>query len=150
MVGLERATDCFENPVFPDDDGLELLPYDGDCLTFEGEINKMAVNVAFGRQMCGVHYRMDSEEGLRLGEIVGVRLLQQVIHRVQPGLFKRVPGDKCGVPSHPINVRFNYAISFFLVIQVMSPVIPPYPIRRNVCSFEAFFARNARKQMWVA
>ena len=28
--------------------------------------------------MCGVHYRMDSEEGLRLGEIVAVRLLQQV------------------------------------------------------------------------
>lgn len=30
------------------------------------------------RQMCGVHYRMDSEEGLLLGEIVGVRMLQQV------------------------------------------------------------------------
>ena len=28
--------------------------------------------------MCGVHYRFDSEEGLILGEIVAVRLLQQV------------------------------------------------------------------------
>lgn len=79
MVGISRATECFDSPVFPDDDGLELLPWTGtDCLTYEGEINKMAVNVAFGRQMCGVHYRMDSEEGLRLGEIVGVRMLQQV------------------------------------------------------------------------
>ncbi|CAN0336947.1 unnamed protein product, partial [Scytosiphon promiscuus] len=59
------------------DEGLELLPYDG-CLTFEGEINKLAVNVAFGRQMCGVHYRTDSVEGLLLGEIIAVRLLQQV------------------------------------------------------------------------
>ena len=30
------------------------------------------------RSMCGVHYRFDSEEGLVLGEAVGVRMLQQV------------------------------------------------------------------------
>ena len=29
---------------------MTLLPYTGDdCLTYEGEINKLAVNVAFGR-----------------------------------------------------------------------------------------------------
>ena len=50
LVGLERGASCFNNPVFPDDEGLILLPYTGDdCLTYEGEINKMAVNVAFGR-----------------------------------------------------------------------------------------------------
>lgn len=50
LVGLERGSDCFNNPVFPDDEGLTLLPYTGDdCLTYEGEINKLAVNVAFGR-----------------------------------------------------------------------------------------------------
>ncbi|CAN0378426.1 unnamed protein product, partial [Scytosiphon promiscuus] len=48
FVGLEKGSECFDEPVFPDDEGLELLPYDG-CLTFEGEINKLAVNVAFGR-----------------------------------------------------------------------------------------------------
>ena len=52
FVGLERATSCFEDPVFPDDEGLELLPFTGEFLTFEGEINKMAVNIAFGRQSC--------------------------------------------------------------------------------------------------
>ena len=50
LVGLERGADCFSDPVFPDDEGLTLLPYAGDdCLTYEGEINKLAVNVAFGR-----------------------------------------------------------------------------------------------------
>lgn len=50
MVGLERGARCFKDPVIPDDEGLILLPYTGDdCLTYEGEINKMAVNVATGR-----------------------------------------------------------------------------------------------------
>ena len=49
FVGVERARKCFRDPVFPDDEGLNLLPYEGGCLTYEGEINKMAVNVAFGR-----------------------------------------------------------------------------------------------------
>ena len=49
-VGLERGASCFVDPVYPDDDGQKLLPYTGDdCLTYEGEINKMAVNIAFGR-----------------------------------------------------------------------------------------------------
>ena len=44
---------CVERPVFPDDDGQELLFFTGDeCLTYEGEINKLAVNVAFGRYSC--------------------------------------------------------------------------------------------------
>ncbi|CAM9093034.1 unnamed protein product [Laminaria digitata] len=78
LVGLERGSDCVKNPVFPDDEGLTLLPYTGeDCLTYEGEINKMAVNIAFGRNMCGVHWRIDSQQGLLLGEMAAVRILQQ-------------------------------------------------------------------------
>ncbi|CAM9167488.1 unnamed protein product, partial [Laminaria digitata] len=80
FVGLERGGSCFKDPVFPDDEGLTLLPYTGEeCLTYEGEINKMASNVAFGRSMCGVHYRMDSVEGLLLGETIGVHILQQEV-----------------------------------------------------------------------
>ena len=30
------------------------------------------------RQMCGVHWRIDGQEGLTLGETVAVRILQQV------------------------------------------------------------------------
>ena len=49
FVGLERGEMCVTDPVFPDDDGLELLPFTGECLTYNGEINKLAVKVAFGR-----------------------------------------------------------------------------------------------------
>ena len=49
LVGLDRGEKCFQHPVYPDDDGFELLEWDGECLTFEGEINKMATNVAIGR-----------------------------------------------------------------------------------------------------
>lgn len=49
FAGLERGGDCFADPVYPDDDGLNLLDWDGECLTVEGEINKLATNVAIGR-----------------------------------------------------------------------------------------------------
>lgn len=49
MVGLERGGECFTDPVLPDDDGFELVAWEGGCLTYEGEINKLAANVAFGR-----------------------------------------------------------------------------------------------------
>ena len=49
IVGLERGGTCFTDPVYPDDEGLNLLDWDGECLTFEGEINKLAPNVAIGR-----------------------------------------------------------------------------------------------------
>ncbi|CAM9570084.1 unnamed protein product [Ectocarpus sp. 13 AM-2016] len=77
LVGLERGGECFTDPVLPDDDGLELVAWEGGSLTYEGEINKLAANVAFGRQMTGVHYSFDSTQGLLLGEAVAVRMLQQ-------------------------------------------------------------------------
>ncbi|CAN0146901.1 unnamed protein product [Scytosiphon promiscuus] len=77
FVGLERGGDCFSNPMYPDDDGMELLDWDGECLTYEGEINKLTTNVAFGRQMMGVHYRFDSHEGIIQGETIAVRRLHQ-------------------------------------------------------------------------
>ncbi|CAN0475827.1 unnamed protein product [Ascophyllum nodosum] len=77
LIGLERGGECFPNPVFPDDDGLELIAFEGSCLTYEGEINKLAVNVAFGRQMLGIHYRFDGIQGLILGETITIRTLHQ-------------------------------------------------------------------------
>ena len=49
LVGLDRGADCYPNPVFPDDDGLKLIDFEGSCLIYEIEIDKLAVNVAFGR-----------------------------------------------------------------------------------------------------
>lgn len=49
VVVLDRGEECLADPVIPDVDGLELPPCTGDCLTYEGEINKSTANVALGR-----------------------------------------------------------------------------------------------------
>jgi hypothetical protein len=61
-------------------DGKELEPYRGpdkDELTVGGELNKLASNVAFGRNFAGVHYRSDAEQSMLLGEKVAIEVLQQ-------------------------------------------------------------------------
>ncbi len=64
------------NPVISSDDGLSLLPYTGPDLTVGGELNKVANNVAIGRDAAGVHYRQDGVEGLIVGEQQAITLLQ--------------------------------------------------------------------------
>jgi hypothetical protein len=39
-------------------------------------LDKLASNIAFGRDVAGVHWRSDAVEGLRLGEAVALSLLQ--------------------------------------------------------------------------
>jgi hypothetical protein len=56
-------------PVVPSDDGLSLRPYKGGPLTVGGELNKLAFNMAFGRDTAGVHFRKDELEGIFLGEL---------------------------------------------------------------------------------
>ena len=58
-------------------DGFSLQPYGGAQLTVGGELNKLASNVAFGRNMAGVHWRSDAAESLRLGEEVALRFLAE-------------------------------------------------------------------------
>ncbi len=64
------------SPVQPSKDGLSLEPYEGPALTIGGELNKLASNVAYGRDTAGVHWRSDEVEGLKLGEAAAIRLLQ--------------------------------------------------------------------------
>ena len=42
-----------------------------------GELNKVAANVALGRNCAGVHYRSDSELGMLLEETMGISLLPE-------------------------------------------------------------------------
>jgi hypothetical protein len=58
-------------------DGLALVPYDGPPLTVLGELNKVATNVAFGRNGAGIHWRTDALNSLRLGEEVTIGILQE-------------------------------------------------------------------------
>lgn len=64
------------SPVKPDDAGLALLPYDEGPLTVGGELNKLASNIALGRDAAGVHWRSDGIEGLKLGEAVAISIMQ--------------------------------------------------------------------------
>ncbi|MEO1311219.1 MAG: vanadium-dependent haloperoxidase [Pseudomonadota bacterium] len=55
--------------------GTALIPY-YDELTVGGEINKLANNVALGRDWAGVHYRSDGVDGLLVGEQQAIGMLQ--------------------------------------------------------------------------
>jgi len=65
-------------PVVAGADGLSVTPYAGPDLTVGGELNKLAANVALGRDTAGVHWRSDGIEGLNLGEAVAIGVLEDL------------------------------------------------------------------------
>ncbi|MBV8642369.1 MAG: vanadium-dependent haloperoxidase, partial [Candidatus Eremiobacteraeota bacterium] len=62
-------------PIEAMSDGRELVPWKGEPLTLGNEINKLANNIALGRDAAGVHYRSDSINGLFVGEQQALGLL---------------------------------------------------------------------------
>jgi hypothetical protein len=70
-------TDTIKNPMVPNADGTALAPYQGPPLTVLGELNKVARNVAFGRNGAGIHWRTDALEGMKLGEAVVIGILEE-------------------------------------------------------------------------
>lgn len=58
-------------------DGNTLMPYKGDELTVGGELNKLAYNIAMGRNIAGVHWHSDAVESLKLGEQVAIHYLRE-------------------------------------------------------------------------
>jgi hypothetical protein len=75
---------CFDSSMLlpgsvePSPDGLTLKPRPDYSPTVGDEINKLAFNVAVGRNWAGIHYRSDCDAGLRLGEDVGISILQDL------------------------------------------------------------------------
>jgi hypothetical protein len=63
------------NPVQASPDGSRLEPWTGEPLRLGHEINKLANNIALGRDAAGVHYRSDSVQGLTVGEQQAIGLL---------------------------------------------------------------------------
>jgi len=55
-----------------------LNPKVGGQLTIEGELNKLAQNVAMGRSMGGVHWRSDNTRSLALGEALAAEILAEI------------------------------------------------------------------------
>lgn len=75
-----RLLDIGLAPLEPTADGLGLIPYSGDDadqLTVGTELNKIASNVALGRNTAGVHWRSDGTESLKLGEQIAINLLRE-------------------------------------------------------------------------
>ena len=70
-------SDVIKNPKVPNADGTALVPYLGPELTVGGELNKVASNVANGRNGAGVHWRTDAVNSLRLGEAVAIGILEE-------------------------------------------------------------------------
>jgi hypothetical protein len=70
-------TDTIKSPMIVNADGTELVPYDGPALTVGGELDKVAMNVAFARNGAGVHWRSDAANSLRLGEEVAICMLEE-------------------------------------------------------------------------
>lgn len=64
------------NPIVPSADGLSLENYSGANLTIGNELNKLASNIALGRDTAGVHWRSDGVEGMNLGEKVAIAMLE--------------------------------------------------------------------------
>ncbi len=69
-------------PVVPREDGRSLLDYAGEELTLGGELNKLASNIALGRNMAGVHWRADGDDGVTCGEEIAISLLQGHLREV--------------------------------------------------------------------
>jgi len=68
-----------KHPLHAVNNGTKLEEYNGpgkDELTLGGELNKLAANVAVGRNMSGVHYRTDYIESVKLGELLAIGILQ--------------------------------------------------------------------------
>jgi hypothetical protein len=74
--------------------GTSLVNYtesDASQMTIIGELNKLASNVALGRDFAGVHYRCDGDCGVALGEQYAITYLVDLakeLHESQNGLFE--------------------------------------------------------------
>lgn len=65
------------NPLTPESGGATLVaPIPSVNLTVGGELNKLANNVALGRNIAGVHWRTDGTHSLNMGEQVAIDFLR--------------------------------------------------------------------------
>jgi hypothetical protein len=65
------------NPVQPDPgDPTRLVPYTGPPLTVGGELNKLGMNFAMGRNWTGIHWWSDAAASMAIGEEVALALLR--------------------------------------------------------------------------
>lgn len=74
----------------PDENGAELIKT-GMKTTVGDELNKLASNMAIGRNWSGVHYHMDAISGLKRGEKVAISCLEDMMQRYPHELIISIP-----------------------------------------------------------
>jgi hypothetical protein len=91
------------HPVEATADGAALDPWRGAGLTLSNEIDKLASNIALGRDAAGVHYRSDSVRGLFVGEQQALGLLRDYSRtyneRFDGFIVRKFNGDKVKIAS---------------------------------------------------
>lgn len=99
------------------DDGLSLVDYHGEDaeeLTIGGELNKLAGNIAIGRNYAGVHWRSDYRESLLLGEKVAISTLMDYTGSFnESGVgfqFTSFTGRKVVIIGHQVWIDNNLVI----------------------------------------
>ena len=79
------------------------MPWKGEPLTLGNEINKLANNIALGRDAAGVHYRSDSVNGLFVGEEQALGLIcdysRTYNERFDGFLFSTFRGEKLKIAN---------------------------------------------------
>lgn len=92
-------------PVYESPDGDQLTTYtgpDAGAMTVHSELNKLASNCALGRNMAGVHYRSDGDEGLKLGEAIAIQYYNDYLAR-QTEPIGQITFTKFDGTTHTIN-----------------------------------------------
>ncbi len=125
-----------KNPVVPSADGLSLEPYPGPALTIENELDKLAMNIGVGRLFAGVHWRTDHEHAVRLGELIALRVLQDLARTYNEDFagfqVRTFGGNRLTVnattPELPNHVS---AVTGFTVVDANGQPVPGYEEVRN-------------------
>ena len=67
-----------ESPATEDHTALKVVPgITAKDVTINGELNKLAANIAIGRNMGGVHFYTDYYDSLRMGERLAIGILEE-------------------------------------------------------------------------
>jgi hypothetical protein len=80
-------------------------------MTINGELNKLATNVVFGRTWAGIHYRSDAIQGILLGEQIAVKYMEDLLSTmVQNNLDGSVPViEITGYAGNKIIIKQTFA-----------------------------------------
>ena len=99
------------------DEGGELVPAPGvpgaplpGALTIQGELDKLAMNVANARNMAGVHYYTDYYESVRLGERIAVSILEEQMSMYSEPVsltFTSFDGDTVRIAANGSDARVS-------------------------------------------